>query len=154
MPFGDIIGRMDSAAQQFKSMDEAKVSKLHWKIMLISGMGFFTDAYDLFIIGVVSSILKTAWHLNAFEVSLLSSTALLASAAGAIIFGRIADVLVYLVGAISVIMIIIGGLRYVLSNGDPKATGAAKDTILYAAIGVVVAIVAYAIVKFVVDNIK
>jgi hypothetical protein len=34
-------------------MDAAKISRFHWKIMFISGMGFFTDAYDLFIIGVV-----------------------------------------------------------------------------------------------------
>jgi hypothetical protein len=34
-------------------MDEARISAHHWKIMFISGMGFFTDAYDLFIIGVV-----------------------------------------------------------------------------------------------------
>jgi hypothetical protein len=34
-------------------MDDSKITKQHWKIMFISGMGFFTDAYDLFIIGVV-----------------------------------------------------------------------------------------------------
>ena len=34
-------------------MDDSKIMKQHWKIMFISGMGFFTDAYDLFIIGVV-----------------------------------------------------------------------------------------------------
>jgi hypothetical protein len=33
-------------------MDDAGITSHHWKIMLISGMGFFTDAYDLFIIGV------------------------------------------------------------------------------------------------------
>jgi hypothetical protein len=37
-------------------MDESNVTKQHWKVMFISGMGFFTDAYDLFIIGVVISI--------------------------------------------------------------------------------------------------
>jgi len=39
-------------------------------------MGFFTDAYDLFVIGVVVSILKTKWHLSTDEVSLLSSATL------------------------------------------------------------------------------
>ena len=33
-------------------MDASEITALHWKIMFISGMGFFTDAYDLFIIGV------------------------------------------------------------------------------------------------------
>jgi len=41
----------------FSDLDNAGVSKEHWKIMFISGMGFFTDAYDLFIIGVVMALL-------------------------------------------------------------------------------------------------
>ena len=36
-----------------RGMDESKITKVHWKAMFISRMGFFTDAYDLFIIGVV-----------------------------------------------------------------------------------------------------
>jgi|HubBroStandDraft_1064217.scaffolds.fasta_scaffold167473_2 hypothetical protein len=43
----------------FQEMAKAEVSSLHWKIMFISGMGFFTDAYDFLIIGVVMAILKT-----------------------------------------------------------------------------------------------
>ena len=67
----------------------------------------------------------------------------------AVTFGRIANTLTILVGAVSVIMIIVGGLRYATSNGDSKNVTAAKDTIFYAVIGVVVAIVAFAIVQFV-----
>jgi hypothetical protein len=40
----------------FDEMDNAGISKEHWKIMFISGMGFFTDAYDLFVIGVVMAL--------------------------------------------------------------------------------------------------
>lgn len=69
------------------------------------------------------------------------------------IFGNIANVLIFLVGAISVIMMILGGLRYVISNGDQKNVTAAKDTILYAVIGLVVALASYAIVNFVINNI-
>jgi MFS family permease len=74
-------------------MDDSKITKQHWKIMFISGMGFFTDAYDLFIIGVVISILKDEWHPSPWAVGLVTSTALLAAAFGAVIFGRIADML-------------------------------------------------------------
>ena len=74
-------------------MDEAKLSRLHWKIMFISGMGFFTDAYDLFIIGVVMTLLKSEWSISPAEEGLVASTALLASAFGAILFGRVADML-------------------------------------------------------------
>jgi MFS family permease len=74
-------------------MDDSKITKQHWKIMFISGMGFFTDAYDLFIIGVVISILKDEWHPSPWAVGLVTSTALLAAAFGAVIFGRVADML-------------------------------------------------------------
>ena len=50
------------SSQDLKKYDEAEISGLHSKIMLVSGMGFFTDAYDLFIIGVVIAMLKTEWH--------------------------------------------------------------------------------------------
>ena len=63
------------------------------KIMFVSGMGFFTDAYDLFIIGVVVALLKTQWNLSTAQVSLVNSVTLAASALGAILFGRIADIL-------------------------------------------------------------
>jgi len=56
-------------------------------------MDFFTDAYDLFIIGVVVTILKPIWRLSSLDISLVNSTALIASAIGAVLFGRIADML-------------------------------------------------------------
>jgi MFS transporter, PHS family, inorganic phosphate transporter len=77
----------------FKDMDEAKPSAMHWKIMLISGMGFFTDAYDLFVIGVVMTMLKPIWHVGKVEEGLVESTALLAAALGALLFGRVADMI-------------------------------------------------------------
>jgi len=77
----------------FSEMDNAKVSREHWKIMFISGMGFFTDAYDLFVIGVVMSLVKPIWHIGKVEESLVDSTALLAAAIGALLFGRVADML-------------------------------------------------------------
>ncbi len=48
--------------------------------------------------------------------------------------------------ALSVLFIAIGGLRYILSQGEPQAVGRAKSTIIYAVIGLVVAISAQAIV--------
>jgi MFS family permease len=77
----------------FSASDNAKISKEHWKIMFISGMGFFTDAYDLFIIGVVMALLKPLWHVGQLEEGLVQSTALIAAAFGALLFGRIADMI-------------------------------------------------------------
>jgi hypothetical protein len=68
------------------------------------------------------------------------------------IFKTITNVLLFIIGAISVIMLIIGGIRYTVSNGDSAAVTSAKNTILYAVIGIVVAILAYALVNFVIDS--
>jgi MFS family permease len=81
----------NSTTSDFAAMDNAGITSQHWKIMLISGMGFFTDAYDLFIIGVVMALLKPIWHVGKLEESLVASTALLAAAFGALLFGRVAD---------------------------------------------------------------
>lgn len=64
------------------------------------------------------------------------------------------DTLLYIIGALSVVMIIVGGLRYVISAGDPKKTADAKNTIVYAISGVVVAVLAFAIVTFVTTALK
>ena len=82
-----------ASADPFQALDDSKISRFQIKTMFVSGMGFFTDAYDLFVIGIVVSILKTQWSLTTTQVSWLNSATLLASAFGAIIFGRIADML-------------------------------------------------------------
>lgn len=68
------------------------------------------------------------------------------------VFSQISSVLLFIVGAIAVIMIIIGGLRYVISGGDASQVQSAKNTILYALVGIIVAILAYAVVNFVVGS--
>ena len=68
------------------------------------------------------------------------------------IFRTITDVMLFLIGAISVIMLIIGGLRYVVSGGDSTAVQNAKNTILYAVVGIIVAILAYAVISFVITS--
>lgn len=65
------------------------------------------------------------------------------------VFQTVTNVLLFLVGAISVIMLIIGGIRYVISGGDQAQVTSAKNTILYAIVGIVVAFLAYAAVNFV-----
>jgi hypothetical protein len=68
------------------------------------------------------------------------------------IFRTITNVLLFIIGAISVIMLIIGGIRYVVSGGDSAAVTGAKNTILYAIVGIVVAVLAYALVNFVITS--
>jgi len=65
------------------------------------------------------------------------------------VFTTIVNVLLFLIGAISVIMLIYGGIRYTISGGNSANVTAAKNTILYALIGLIVAFLAYAIVNWV-----
>lgn len=65
------------------------------------------------------------------------------------VFQTITNILLFLIGAIAVIMLIIGGIRYVISGGDQAQVTSAKNTILYAIVGIVVAFLAFAAVNFV-----
>lgn len=65
---------------------------------------------------------------------------------------RIINIFSIVVGAISVIMVIIGGFRYIISNGDSNGVSGAKNTILYALVGLVVVLFAQIIVRFVLSN--
>lgn len=74
-------------------LDEAPTSLFHLKTAVTSGMGFFTDSYDLNVISTALLLLKPQFHLSASQVGLVGSTSLIASFVGAFIFGRIADVI-------------------------------------------------------------
>ncbi len=74
------------------ALDEASLSRFHLRAVLVSGMGFFTDAYDLFVIGIASTLITLQWNLSADKLALLNSTMLGAAFLGAFLFGRIADV--------------------------------------------------------------
>ncbi len=64
----------------------------------------------------------------------------------------VVNTMLYILGAIAVIMIVVGGIRYATSNGDASGIKGAKDTILYAVIGLIVAMLAWAIVNFVIGR--
>lgn len=70
------------------------------------------------------------------------------------IFQVITNTALFVIGAVSVIMLIYGGIRYTISGGDSNAVTAAKNTILYAIVGLIVAVMAYAIVNFVLVNLS
>lgn len=63
----------------------------------------------------------------------------------------VTNVLTFLIGGISVIMTIVAGLMYAASGGNPDKTKKAKDTLLYAIVGIIVAIAAQGIVRFVLN---
>lgn len=56
-------------------------------------------------------------------------------------------------GAISVLIIVIAGLRFILANGDPQSVTKARNTIIYAAVGLAIAVSADVIIRFVLNNV-
>src|SRR5258706_5371419 len=74
------------------ALDEVSISRFHLGAVLVSGMGFFTDAYDLFVIGIASTLITKDWNLSSGSLALLNSTMLAAAFLGAFVFGRFADV--------------------------------------------------------------
>lgn len=72
-------------------IEETTEKSFHWRIIFTAGMGFFTDAYDLFIIGVVTTLLKPLWHLSTWQLATLNGASLAAAACGAIFFGTLSD---------------------------------------------------------------
>jgi PHS family inorganic phosphate transporter-like MFS transporter len=99
------------------ALDEASLSRSHLRTVLASGMGFFTDAYDLFVIGIASTLITKDWHLSPGKLAVLNSTMLAGAFLGALVFGRYADVVgrkrvYWLVAAI----MIVGALGAALSG--------------------------------------
>jgi MFS family permease len=75
------------------ALDEAPLSRFHTRAIVTAGMGFFTDAYDLFIIGTATTLIAAQWHLSSSETGLVNSITLISAFVGAFVFGRIADVI-------------------------------------------------------------
>ena len=69
------------------------------------------------------------------------------------VFSRLTNTILLIVGLISVIMLVYGGLRYILSGGDSKKVTDAKNTVLYAIIGLIISLLAFAIVNFVLNSV-
>ena len=70
------------------------------------------------------------------------------------IITTIINVILFIVGILSVVMLIYGGIKYTTSAGDTAKVTSAKNTVMYAIVGLIVAILAFAIVNFVIGNIK
>lgn len=70
------------------------------------------------------------------------------------IITTIINVMLFIAAALAVIMIIYGGIRYITAHGDEKQVKVAKDTIVYSVTGLIIAILAYALVTFIFNTFK
>lgn len=73
------------------TLNSARFSAFHLKAIFASSMGFFTSAYDLFVIGSALVLIRAEWGLSAHEVGLIASISLIATFLGAYVFGVLAD---------------------------------------------------------------
>ncbi|MDO4979105.1 MAG: hypothetical protein Q4E47_03070 [Candidatus Saccharibacteria bacterium] len=69
------------------------------------------------------------------------------------VFARFTNIALLAIGLVAVVMLIYGGVRYIISGGDAKKVTDAKNTILYAIIGLIISLLSYAIVNFILTSI-
>ncbi len=69
------------------------------------------------------------------------------------VFTKFSNIALYVIGALAVFMLMWGGLRYITSGGDSKKITDAKNTVLYAIIGLLIVFLSYAIINFVLNAI-
>lgn len=66
--------------------------------------------------------------------------------------GRVINILSWIVGIVSVVMVVIGGFKFIVSNGDANGVKSARNTVIYALIGLAVAMLAQVLVRFVINE--
>lgn len=113
--------------------------------------------FRIFILTLMSLLFMPVSNIQALSISEGASAARGTDQAASLfgsagIFTTITNTMLFIVGAISVIMVVVGGLRYVVSGGNATNISTAKNTILYAIIGLVISILAYAIINFVIAS--
>lgn len=124
--------------------------------------------YSLIFIAALVIGLITAYLVNANQVVLAQNEADIAcqgiqSAGGdcgsgdaevSNIIKNVVEILLFVVGVASVVALIVAGIKYTVSGGDQQAIASAKNTVVYAIVGLVVALLAYVAVQWVFDLIS
>jgi len=109
------------------------------------------------VLGISGSFVvsDTALAVNVFDQCAGNADSAVCKAQGDSATGMvqtIINLLLYVLGIIAVIMIVVGGIRYTTSNGNASQIKEAKDTILYSVVGLIVAMLSFAIVNFVIGK--
>jgi len=87
-------GTPTDSRQILNALDSARVQRFHFRTILVAGMGFFSDAYDLFVISLVLPILVAlapGGAIGKTELAFLGSSALMGAAVGQVLFGWLGD---------------------------------------------------------------
>lgn len=112
--------------------------------------------------GVGAATLGLVYTQNAFAAgngltNVQSGVTTTETAAGGLsmqtVISTVIGTMLFIVGLLAVVMLIYGGIRYVTSHGDKAQVTAAKETIMYAVVGLVVAIAAFAVVQWITNDV-
>jgi hypothetical protein len=124
-----------------------KIAKLLQSAMLVLGLVGVTQLLPVATASAAGAdVLTESCKTNPSSALCTKSQALFGPNS---LWTKIINTLIFVIGAIAVVMIVIGGFRYTISGGDSGQVNGAKNTILYAVIGLVIALLSYGIVNFV-----
>lgn len=118
------------------------------KSLILGGILLF--AFAITPIVSVSAVSSDSDVKNGVEAAKGSNSGM-ASGNLTSIIGIVVNTMLFIVGVLAVIMIIYSGIRYTTSGGNSNSVTAAKNTLIYSIVGLVVAIIAYALVNWVLD---
>jgi len=88
------VGPPSDSRQILNALDTARIQRFHFRTIIVAGMGFFSDAYDLFVISLVLPILVAlapGGAIGKTELAFLGSAALMGAAVGQVLFGWLGD---------------------------------------------------------------
>ena len=127
-----------------------KVSRSLWLMpALVFGLSFLTPALAAPSAGAVDYGIKAGTAASKTEEM---PESMFGEDGSEGIFKKVVNIMLFVIGAVAVIMLIYGGVKYVTSGGAQDKVAEAKNTILYAIVGIVVALLAFAVVNFVVTG--
>ena len=127
-----------------------KASRSLWLMpALVFGLSFLTPALAAPSAGAVDYGIKAGTAASRTEEM---PESLFGEDGSEGIFKKVVNIMLFVIGAVAVIMLIYGGVKYVTSGGAQDKVAEAKNTILYAIVGIVVALLAFAVVNFVVTG--
>jgi len=114
-----------------------------FKSIIITIFGFLVLSIPLVSVNAYAAC-DTTTDPNCVYTSSLPTTS-----ANSATLAVILNIVFAIIGSISVLIIVIAGLKFITSSGKPEEIAKAKDTIIYAAVGLVVCVSAISIVSFV-----
>ena len=113
--------------------------------VMVFGVSIIYQTGNIEIVGAVNSEITSGMNATSAGTSTPTDAN--------VVIKNVTNIMFFIIGAVSVIMLIYGGIRYTTSGGNANSVTAAKNTIMYSIVGLVIAILAFAVVQFVVNQV-